>query len=89
MVVTVISRSCRAPVVSVQSWPVAAVVVEGDGWRDRARGVPAGEVLKRRGFAVGPAEALRLLVFSGEGVSAKRLAVSSFSLFALFTSMLE
>ena len=87
----VVSRACRAS--SVHSLPgvadLVAVVVDGDGWRDRARGVPAGEVLKRRGFAAGPAEALRLLVFSGEGVSTKKLAVSSFSLFALFTSMLE
>ena len=76
---TVVSRACREP--SVHSLPgVADLAVEvvGDGWRARARGVPAGDALERRGVARGAAEALRLpVVFSGDGVSSNRAGPSS------------
>ena len=54
-------------------WPAAGA---GDDWRDRALGVPAGD-LNRNGF-VGGSLAARLVVvdLSGEGVRLKKLASS-------------
>ena len=70
---------------------MTVVVGVGDCGRDRARGVPAGE-RKRSGFTGWAAVAVPFVVLSGDGVRLKKLAASSFSLFAsfaAFTFMLE